>query len=387
MSQLGTFSFLLPTRIEFGPGVSNLIGREIEALGAKRVLVITDRGVRNTGLVDKILGDILKTGASVEVFDGIEPNPRDTTIQAATDLARRFETELLVAVGGGSPIDAAKGVGLLLSHGRTLRDYEGLGRVPGPIKPVIAIPTTAGTGSEVTFWAVITDTQRKLKMSIGSSHIAPVAALVDPELTLSLPPSLTAFTGMDALTHAIEALTARVSNPVTDALAIAAIELISGHLRQATAHGDDLNARAAMLVGSLLAGLAFGNSDVGAVHCMAEALGGMYDTPHGLANAIFLAEVMQFNAIAAPDKYARVAAAMGEDTTGLPLETAADLAVKAVQRLSCDLSIPKLREVGVREEDLEELAERAANNVSVESNARPISKEEFLFLFRKAFMA
>lgn len=379
-----TFSFQLPTRIEFGNGVSRNVGTEAVALGGTRVLVVTDAGLRAAGLVDPVVADLEAAGLSAVIFDDVAPNPRDTSVAAGAELAAAEGADLLVAVGGGSPMDTAKGIGVIQANGGSIADYEGLDAVSKPITPLIAVPTTAGTGSEVTFWSVITDTARSFKMSVGSPLIAPRVALVDPELTLGLPAALTASTGMDALTHAIEGYTATLSEPLTDSLALTAVELIAGSLRRAYANGADVDARYDMMLASLLAGVAFGNSDIGGVHCMAEAIGGLYDTPHGVANAIYLPVVMEYNSVAVPQKFARLAAALGEDVSGLGTAQAAKRAAAAVRELADDLRIPSAAEVGVDPKDFDRLAAAAAVNVSVGSNPRAAAECDFRELYRVA---
>jgi alcohol dehydrogenase len=384
---INSFEFVLPTRIRFGAGVSREIGTEIKSMGRSRPIIITDKGLVAAGVVDR-LAQAMKAGGVSEftVFDGIEPNPRDTTVQRGWEAALDWGADVLVAIGGGSSIDAAKGIGVLLTHGGAINDYEGLGKVSKPITDLIAVPTTAGTGSEVTFWSVITDTKRHFKMSVGSPLIAPRLALVDPEAVRTLPPSIVAATGMDALTHAIEGYTCTLAEPITDACGIYAIRLIAENLRPAALEGSD-DARANMLMASLIAGICFGNSDIAGVHCMAEALGGLYDTPHGVANAILLPYVMEYNCEAVAEKFARVAEAMGEGAArGGAKDDAAFAAVAAVRRLNRDLGIPALRDMGAREEDLPELAKRASVNVSVDSNPRKAGEAEFLEIFRKAFL-
>jgi alcohol dehydrogenase len=256
--------------------------------------------------------------------------------------------------------------------------------VKKPITPLVAIPTTSGTGSEVTFWAVITDSERSFKMSVGSPLCAATVALVDPELTLGLPAAVTAYTGVDALTHAVEGYTSLPSEPLTDSLAVSAIRLIAGSLRKAYADGTDIQARYDMSLASLLAGVAFGNSDIAAVHCMGEAIGGLYDTPHGIAMAIYLPIVSAFNCDAVPAKYAVVAEALGEDVSGLSELEAARRASVAIRRLTDDLDIPSASEAGVRPEDFPRLAKAASVNVSVESNPRVASEADFMELFEAA---
>jgi len=380
-----SFEFNLPTRIQFGVGASGAVGAEAKDLGGTRALLVTDKGVREAGVIDGVLASLEAAGLGVVVFDDIAANPRDASVGAGADLARSEQCDIFVAVGGGSPIDAAKAMTAVHAHGGTVQDYESdpdcWFKVPGPVTPLIALPTTAGTGSEVTFWAVITDTERSYKMGVGDPQIAPKLALVDPSLTVGLPPAVTAATGMDALTHAVEGYTAVCASPLSDALALAAVRLIAGSLRQAFANGGNINARSDMLLASLLAGVAFSNSDVAGVHAMAEVIGGVYDTPHGVANAIYLPIVMDYNVIAAPERFAEIAREMGERIDGLPTMTAARKSVDAVRSLSADLGIPTAREVGVRDEDLQMLAERAQRNLGTPDNPRVMSVDAFRQLY------
>lgn len=384
MSCTMNFEFVLPTKIKFGEGVSREIAAEIKGLGKEKPLILTDKGLLKAGVVDKITDALKAGGIEYTIFDEIEPNPRDLTVQKAYETARMCGADILVAIGGGSSMDTAKGVGVLMSHGGIINDYEGLDKVTKPICDLIAIPTTVGTGSEVTFWSVITDTKRHFKMSVGSPLVAPKLALVDPDLVASLPPSIIASTGMDALTHAIEGYTCTLAEPITDACGIYAIKMIADNLRNAV-YTDDSQAKANMLLGSLIAGICFGNSDIAGVHCMAEALGGLYDTPHGIANAILLPYVMEYNYVASVDKFAEIAKAMGEPIDGLSKRDAAYRAVLAVHKLNEDLNIPTLRDIGAKEEDLQELAQRSSVNVSVDSNPRKAGVSDFLALFQKAY--
>lgn len=380
-----SFEFVLPTRIKFGEGVSKNIADEIKVMGNMNPLVITDKGLIEAGIAGRIT-DILKAnGITYSVFDEIEPNPRDTTVQKAYKMAIEQNADMLIAIGGGSSMDTAKAVGVLMSHGGIINDYEGLDKVSKPICDYIAIPTTVGTGSEVTFWSVITDTQRHFKMSVGSPLIAPTLALVDPDMVETLPASIIATTGMDALTHAIEGYTCLFSEPITDACGIYAIKLIGENIRDAV-YTDSKEARENMLLGSLIAGICFGNSDIAGVHCMGEALGGLYDTPHGTAMAMLLPFVMEYNYVANIDKYAEIARALGESVDGMSKRDAALQSVKAIQKMNEDLNIPTLKEIGAREEDLEELAQRSAVNVSVGSNPRKVTAQDFLKIFRRAYM-
>jgi alcohol dehydrogenase len=382
---IDNFEFILPTRVKFGQGVARGIAGELDALGRSRPCVITDKGLIAAGIVGRITEALEASGyTNYLIYDEVEPNPRDTTVARAYERAKAHGADVLIAIGGGSSMDTAKGVGTLLTHGGVIGDYEGLDKVTKPITDLIAIPTTVGTGSEVTFWSVVTDTKRRFKMSVGSPLIAPKLALVDPELVAALPASIVASTGMDALTHAIEGYTCALANPITDACAIYAIRMIGENLREAAGSGSK-DARGNMLLASLIAGIAFGNSDIAGVHCMAEALGGLYDTPHGVANAIMLPYVMAYNYVANLTKFAQIAEALGEDVGGLTAEEAARRSVEAVRRLNADLGIPSLKAIGAKEEDFDELARRASVNVSVDSNPRKVEAQDFLDIFKEAY--
>lgn len=381
---IANFEFVLPTRIVFGAGSSKNLAQELTDMGKKKPLIVTDKGLINAGVVGKVLQGLTQAGMNYDIFDEIEPNPRDLTVQRGYELAKALGSDALVAIGGGSSMDTAKGIGVLLTHGGVISDYEGLGKVKKPICDLIAIPTTVGTGSEVTFWSVITDTNRHFKMSVGSPLIAPKVALVDPELVETLPPAIVASTGMDALTHAVEGYTCTLAEPITDACGIYAIRLLAENLRKAVWENDK-EAKGNLLMGSLIAGICFGNSDIAGVHCMGEALGGLYDTPHGVAMAILLPYVMEYNYVSDYKKFAEMAKAMGENIDGLPEEQAAYAAISAVEKLNKDLKIPTLVEIGVKLDDLPELAKRSALNVSVDSNPRVATEKDFLDIFQKAY--
>lgn len=375
-----SFEFQLPTRIVFGFGASDGVGEEAKAFQPTRTLVVTDEGVARAGILERVTDRLRAEDVQYDVFSDVSPNPRDVEVEAGVELAREHDCDVLVAVGGGSVIDCAKAIGTLLSNGGRVQDYEGLGKLTRPIPPLIAVPTTHGTGSEVTFWYVISDEKAKRKIDGGSPLMAARVALVDPELTLSLPPSLTAATGVDALTHAVEAYTGLPSEPLTDSLALTAIGLIGRSLRKAYADGADRPARYDVTLGSLLAGVAFGNSDVGAVHCISETLGGFYDIPHGVANAIYLPIVVEYNLSAEPERFGHIARALDESADGPSRGADATALVGMLRKLSQDLGIPSAREAGVKDEDLTALADLCMRNVSVESNARVMTHEGFLHL-------
>lgn len=378
-----SFAFSLPTHIEFALGASGRVAEFAATLGT-RALVVTDPGVVGAGLVEPVLASLRAGGMDPVLFADVEANPRVETVERAAAIGLEWGADVIVAIGGGSAIDTAKGVSAMLTFGGHVLDYEGWDAVPGPATPIVAIPTTAGTGSEVTIWSVITDPARSCKTALGSVHIAPRVALVDPALTVTMPAHVTTTTGMDALTHAIEAYTARCSNAVSDALALRAMELVNQHLERATEHPDDLEARSGMMLASLLAGIAFGNSDTAAVHSMAEALGGLLDVAHGLANAIFLPYVVAHNQPAAPEKTARIGLALGFHSGGLPVDEACAATVDGLFQMLQRYRIPGLAETGVTEQHLPVLAELAQANLGTPDNPVEMDQESFLTLFEQA---
>ena len=306
------FSFELPTKIIYGANCLDNLCVELKENKGKKPIIITDKGVENAGILKKITDLLDKDDFPYVIYAGVEANPKDVNVEEGAKIARENDCDCIIAVGGGSPIDCAKSVGVLLAHNDTeIKKYEGKTAATKPLPLFITIPTTSGTGSEITFSSVITDTKNKYKMTVKSKYTAAKVAICDPVLTLSVPPAVTAATGMDALTHAIEAYTATCSEPITDAVSLYAIELIYNNLKTAVFEGDNLQARSAMLMGSMLAGIGFSHSDVASVHCISEALGGMFDLAHGVCNAVLLPHVMEYNKDYCVAKYARVAKAMG----------------------------------------------------------------------------
>ena len=383
MNKINSFEFVLPTRIVYGEGSIKKIPDEIAKMNHIKPLIVTDKGLITAGVTKKITDILEESNIEYAVFDGIQPNPRDTTVTEAAQFARENDIDMLIAIGGGSSIDTATAAGVILREGGSINNYEGMDTVSQPITDLIAIPTTAGTGSEVTFWSVITDTKRHYKMSIGSPLVAARVAIVDPFLVETLPSSVFAATGMDALTHAIEGYTCRLSEPITDACGIYAIQMIGENIREAV-YGDSSEARGKMLLASLIAGICFGNSDIAGVHCMGEAMGGLYDMPHGVSMAIMLPHVMEYNYVACIDKFVNIARALGENVDGLDKRAAAHKAVDAVYKLNEDLQIPTFSQAGGREEDIDELAKRASVNVSVDSNPRKADVAAFRKMFCEA---
>lgn len=382
---LKNYSITFPTRIEFGEGVIESVGKEVKALNAKSAMIVADKGVVAAGLVSSVEDALKKENISFVLFDEIVPNPRDYNVEKGAELAKIEGVDVLIAVGGGSSMDTAKAIGVLLTHDGRIKDWCGEDLLEREITPVIAIPTTAGTGSEVTPFAVITDTVLSEKLNIFDNKVAPKVALIDPSTILKLPPKIMAACGIDAITHAVEAYTCKIATPHTDAFALYAIELISKHLRGAVDNPNIENCTG-MMLGSTIAGLAFGFSDTAGVHCMAEALGGRYDIPHGVANAMILPTVTKYNVVADIEKYAKVSRTMGVNTSEMNEEEAAYASVDALEKLCKDVGIPKMKGYScINPDDFEELSMAAEKNVSTKDNPREVTAKEFYKLFIKAY--
>ena len=348
---------MLPGKIRFGVGSLDTIGDEATKLAAKRALIITDPGVYQAGLIDPVKEQLSKAKLSVDVFSEAEPEPTFPRLNAAAEQLRKKGYDLLLGVGGGSSMDTAKGLSVLLAHGGKGQDYGGIDKVPGPGVPIFTIPTTAGTGSEVTNIAIFGDVEKGYKLGIVSPYLLARLALVDPTLTYGCPPKVTAASGIDALIHAIECYTGNKANTFSDALALEAMRLIVGNLRTAVKNGSDKEARNHMSEGALIAGMAFGNSGVAAVHALAYPLGSRFHVPHGVANGLLLPYVMECNLSANLPKYAIVAQMLGVETEGLSLQKAAEKGVEAAKALATDIGIPlHLRDLGVPKKALEEMA-------------------------------
>ena len=382
---LKTYSFGLATRVEFGPGVIHQAGEEANKLGITKAMIIADKGIIEAGIVAPIEESLKEAGIDYVIYDQIVANPRDIHCAAGADFAKEHGADGLIAIGGGSSIDTAKAIGTLITNGKTVQDWCGLDLLEKEIPPLMAVPTTAGTGSEVTFDAVITDTEKHEKLNILDIRIAPKVALVDPEVLLGLPKKMMASCGVDALVHAVEAYTCKAANAHTDAFALYAIDIISKNLRAAV-EKPDIDNCTGMMLGSNIAGFAFGYSDVAAVHCIAEALGGRYDTPHGVSNAIMLPTVTAFNVPADIPKHANMARFLGVDTAGMSEKEAAYSCVDALKQLCRDVGIPKMREIDVIDpKDFRELAEASYRNISTPSNPRAITADDYYDLLNKAY--
>jgi len=383
-----TYQFKAPSMIVNGPGAAKEVGSFAKGLG-KKALIVTDTNLEKIGLLNEIKKSLEVAGVPFAIYEKVVTEPTMDYTEEGLKVFKEAQAEFLIAVGGGSPMDAAKGISALATNPGKMSDFMGANKIPKPGAPIIAIPTTAGTGSEVTQFTIITDTTKDLKMLIASPQVMPRVALVDPLMTLQMPPGITAATGLDALTHAIEAYVSVKAQPITDILALQAIRIISANLRQAWSNGDNLEARTNMMIASLEAGLAFSNSSVALVHGMARPIGAYFHVPHGISNAALLPTVMEFSIFGNPQRYADIAQAMGEITEGLSVLDAACLAAEAVKRLNGDLKIPTLRYLGVEEKKfntvVEQMAKDALASGSPGNNPRKATKEEIVELYRKAF--
>ena len=381
------FEFQLRPRVLYKPGFVDEVGQAVAQLGARRALIVGDAGVKREGLLDRVAAGLSGALDVAGTFADVVPNSSFETAEQGAAYARAEGADVLVAVGGGTTIDTAKAMRILLTEGGHLNEYVGYNVLARPLLPMVAIPTTAGSGSEVTSWALLHNHTAQRKASFVSPFLAPDLAILDPELTRTLPPILTAATGMDALVHAIESFAGANANPISDTLALQAIDMISNSLRDATYQGDDLDARGQMLVAACIAGIAFSirGSSLGIVHALAHAVGGLYDVHHGTANAIILPHAMLFNSVAVPNRFSRIARAMGVNSGGRPEEDVIADGIEAVRVLAADCQLPaRLRDVGVPEDALPALAQSAVDDTAA-ATARPVSYDDALAIARAAW--
>jgi alcohol dehydrogenase len=380
-----TFGFFIPTVTLMGPGCAKEVGPKAKELGAKKAMIVTDQGLFKMGVADKIAGYLKDAGVEAVIFPGAEPNPTDKNVEAGEKTFKENGCDFLVSLGGGSSHDCAKGVGLVCAGGGNIRDYEGVDKSSVPLTPLISINTTAGTASEMTRFCIITNLDTHVKMAIVDWRVTPLVAIDDPILMLGKPPALTAATGMDALTHAIEAYVSTIATPITDACAEKAIRLIAQWLRPAVALGANIQARDAMCYAQFLAGMAFNNASLGYVHAMAHQLGGFYNLPHGVCNAILLPSVCDYNLIACPDRYADIAEFMGVPTEGMSVTEAAAAGIEAIRELSASIGIPSgLTELNVKEEDLKTMAENAQKDACMLTNPRSATLDQVIAIYKAA---
>ncbi len=378
-------AFFIPTVNLMGSGCLTEAMDSIKSQGYKKALIVTDNVLVAIGMVKQVSDLLAERGVDVAVFDGTQPNPTIGNVNAGLKILKENECDLVISLGGGSPHDCAKGIALVAANGGEIADYEGVDQSPKPQIPLVAINTTAGTASEMTRFCIITDEARHIKMAIVDKHTTPLMSVNDPELMLAKPASLTAATGMDALTHAIEAYVSIAATPITDAVAIKAMELIQAHLRTAVEDGQNLEAREQMAYAQFMAGMAFNNASLGYVHAMAHQLGGFYDLPHGVCNAILLPHVQSYNAKVCPERLKDVATAMGVNVEGMTNEEGAQAALDAIKVLSQDVGIPSgLTELNAKEEDFDTLAENALKDACGFTNPKQATHEEIVSIFKAA---
>ncbi len=385
------FGFFMPSETQIGIGAVKTLPAKIKALGGQKPLIVTDKGVAAAGILKTVTDLLDGAGMSYTIFDETVPNPTDSNVHAGADLYKSSGCDSLITLGGGSPHDCGKAIGLVVKNGGKIQDYEGLDKSTQPLMPYVAVNTTAGTASEMTRFTIITDTARHVKMAIVDWRVTPNVAINDPMLMVGMPPSLTAATGMDALTHAVEAFVSTAATPMTDSAAIMTFKLIFKYLRKAVANGADIEARDAMAHAEYLAGMAFNNASLGYVHAMAHQLGGFYDLPHGMCNAVLLPHVQRFNLISRVEKFAEMAVHFGEDITGLSQRDAAELAVEAMARLSADVGIPaglvdlgKMYGKDVKEADIPTMTANAQKDVCGLTNPRRAKDAEIAAIYKTA---
>ncbi len=376
--------FVAPEFI-FGIDARKLAGRYARNYGARKVLVVSDPGVVAAGWTDDVLGCLREEGLDYALFSSVTSNPKVREVTAGADFYRREGCNAIIAVGGGSPIDCAKGIGIMSANNREIEAFEGVDKVEFPTPPLICIPTTAGSAADVSQFAIITDTHRHVKFAIISKMIVPDVALIDPVTTTSMPAELTACTGMDAFCHAIEAYASTAHSPITDVHALQAIRLITANLPATMKKPDSIALRGEMMLASLEAGLAFSNASLGAIHAMAHALGGLMDAPHGECNAILLPYVIEFNFPAIPDRYAEIGKAMGLDVGGMAPDEVAPALVAAIRQLCDELGLTyTLSQVGVARDAIPQLAEIAIHDPCIFTNPRQPERRDIEEIYEKA---
>ncbi|MED4206948.1 iron-containing alcohol dehydrogenase [Neobacillus mesonae] len=383
---LMSFTYFMPTRVECGNGVSEKTGEIVKELGVSNVLIVTDRGVRGANLLEGIEQSLRAVELDYEIYDEVEPNPSAETIHKGTEILKQHGFEAVLAVGGGSSIDTAKGIAIMATNPGHILDYEGVGKITIPPLPIIAIPTTAGTGSETTNSTVITNKKTSFKLGVLSSNLFSDIAILDPVLTLRLPQEITAATGMDALTHAIESYTSKTANPVSQAYAMQAIKMIGENLTKTYFVGTDIESREKMLVASMLAGVAFSQSRLGNVHAISHTFGGVFNIPHGIANAALLPFVMKFNLPACADRYKDIAIALGKDVSGLTTVQAAEKAIETVIEMNQSMKIPlNIKDLGVSLDVLPKLVEDSMRSGNVFVNPRLTKASDIEKIIKKAY--
>ena len=380
-----SYKFFMPAISLMGADCLKDAGDQVGELGFKKALIVTDKVLGQIGIVKKVTDVLDNKNIEYAIYDETKPNPTVKNVNDGLALLKEKECDFVISLGGGSAHDCAKGIALLATNGGEIKDYEGVDKSKKPQLPMVGINTTAGTGSEMTLFAIITDEERHIKMALVDKHLTPIIAVNDPMLMLAMPKSLTAATGMDALTHAVEAYVSTAATPITDACAEKAIELISNYLVNAVENGQDVEARDMMAYAEYLAGMAFNNASLGYVHAMAHQLGGFYNLPHGVCNAILLPHVQEYNKATSASRLAKIAKIMGGNIEGLTDDQGADLCIDMIKSLSQTIGIPEgLGVLGVKESDFETLATNALNDACSLTNPRKGNLEEVIAIFKKA---
>lgn len=377
--------FFIPPVNSFGSGTVKEVGDKLKMLNAKKPLLVTDKGITAAGITEKVVGYITAAGLDCVVFDETVPNPTDKNCHDGLAAYQKNNCDSIVTLGGGSAHDCGKGIGILAGNGGNIRDYAGIDMSSKPMPPFVAVNTTAGTASEMTRFCIITNTETHVKMAIVDWRTTPNFSINDPDLMMGKPPALTAATGMDALTHAVEAYVSIAATPLTDACTLMAIEMVAKWLRKAVARGADAEARDKMAYAQFLAGMAFNNASLGYVHAMAHQLGGFYDLPHGVCNAILLPHVCAFNVNASMERFVDIAERMGVQTCGMTEREAAYAGIEAIKILSKDIDIPAgLTGLGVKEGDLKTMAENAMKDACMLTNPRTATLNEVIDIYKAA---
>ena len=378
------FRFSVPQDITFGEGSLAKLPEILKKQGAAKALLVSDRGLEKLGVVEKVKRIAEEAGITVAEFLDVEPNPSVHTVDSTVQAYQESGAESIIALGGGSPMDVAKAVGVLAKYGGSITEYEGAHKIPGPIVPITAIPTTAGTGSEVTAFSVITDTERSYKLTVFSYELIPASAILDPELIMTVPASVAASCGVDALIHAWEAYTSRDASPFSDAVAEKAMELIGGNLRRFVADRTDREAAGAMMAGSMFAGLAFAWARLGNIHAMSHPVSAFFHVPHGVANSILLPVIVEYNALADKGRYEKIYNYISRDRK--PVKNfVPEMLVREAQNLLRELGIPEhLAEVGVTEEKIPAMAADAMKSGNILANPRQSTQKDIEMLYKKA---
>lgn len=383
---MSTHVYYVPSINIMGKGCLQEIGPYIQELKLKKALVVTDKFLMKSGIAGKLLAVLDEAGIEYAIYDEVKPNPTCKNVHDGVDYLKSQNCDYLISIGGGSPQDTAKAIGIIATNGGHIKEYEGVHKSKHKSLPIVAVNTTAGTSAEVTINYVITDEDRKVKMVMVDKNSLATISVNDPELMVDKPAALTAATGMDALTHAIEALVTPGAYPVTDATALAAVELIFANLARTVKNGHDIEAREQMVYAIFLGGLAFNNAGLGYVHAMAHQLGGVYDLPHGVCNAMLLPFVEEENAKYVPEKFRSIAKAIGLNVENQTDKQCADFVIESIKALSKEVGIPaKLSELGVEEVDLDLLAENSMKDACAPGNPFIPTKEEVITLFKKYY--